>query len=505
MIQQVNFLRFVAFFFVFGQHLWPYATDCIPWGAGAFCAVSFFFIASGFCSGFSHSQFGFKHNGFLTEYFYHLVKSVKKIFPLFFVSNAIWFLLHTTYGESSLALFAGKNIYGQEELLKVFVTNMLFLRSWGDWGSACRIFNPVMWFVSTLAFLYVLRTPFLMLLGSIFRRFHGVGLVVAMGLSFAGLIVYTILIVRNGGGAGLLYSYPPARVFEYFMGMSAGMLVQPVSAKLQMKGNSRCKVRWTVIECLTLAIWGGGLFFPILKDWWNVRVIRWIVPNVLLLCVFTCSCGQIVKLCRGHKIFAALGAMVMPCYFFHAEIISILKASVKPVSGSVFSNMVMCLLCAFVTFSIGGMIVEWANKKVKVLVIMLLSLILVLMCGRWLTSYIASAPLKITFSSQDRNLIDNLTYFDLYFTLPQEQVWSGQNKMTVQKSRILDGNLLQARMPEDIRKFWLVLHYDSSYGSYSNLPEIVSASYNGVAIPHDRFKKMISSEHKFSSYIVELP
>jgi len=501
MIPQIQFLRFFVFVLVFGQHLYPYATDGFPWAAGAHCAVSFFFIASGYCSGFSHAQLGFRYDGFWSEYGHDLLKKFKKLYPLFFVSNVLWLFIPGN-GIPGSSLFSSGDLYRQEDLLKGLFNHLLFTRPWRLFGFEVQAYNPVLWFVSTLAFLYLFRTPFLKFLDCLAKRFRVKGLWVVTLLALAGLVVYTITIVRYPGGAGFLYGYPPARLFDYLAGMAVGMIVQ--SHYNAQKPVEVAKVRWwTTAEVLTLALWIACLFIPFNGKSWDEKAVRWVMPNVALLCVYTLSRGELVKWILSHKFLTSLGALVMPCYCFHAEIRAVVGKYLPYVEGNRLSNLVVCALCALATVCVASMVVEWKNKRHKLISLAALSILLLLVCGHWLSARRACTPLQVVFERQDLGMLRKIKSVTLYYLPAGTWSWSGQKKITARAGRVIDNNTLQVLAPKDAARFWLVFN-NVDCGSYSNLPRVVKAQFQGKEIPLGRFKEEYSSKHKFSSYKIEL-
>jgi len=79
---QLQFLRFIAFLFIFLLHSDYWHMKFMPGANGGICAVSFFFILSGFVTGYSGYNKDVKIG--IKEIFSELWKKIKKFYPLYF-------------------------------------------------------------------------------------------------------------------------------------------------------------------------------------------------------------------------------------------------------------------------------------------------------------------------------------------------------------------------------------------------------------------------------------
>ena len=149
-LDQLQFLRFIAFGFIFlfhafGSNLEPYLYTT----NAAYAMVSFFFILSGFGSGYSSADKGEKPT--VKAICYHLWKKIKKIYPLLFVTT-IYFVLQSDLPQAINT--------GNLELLKENGWNLMkCLLMIQSWGNPFLFYNGVTWFISTILFLYLFDLP----------------------------------------------------------------------------------------------------------------------------------------------------------------------------------------------------------------------------------------------------------------------------------------------------------------------------------------------------------
>ena len=149
-LDQLQFLRFIAFGFIFLFH--AFGTNLEPYlytTNAAYAMVSFFFILSGFGSGYSSADRREKPT--VKAVCYHLWKKIKKIYPLLFVTT-IYFVLQSDLPQAI-------NI-GNLELLKENGWNLMkCLLMIQSWGNPFLFYNGVTWFISTILFLYLFDLP----------------------------------------------------------------------------------------------------------------------------------------------------------------------------------------------------------------------------------------------------------------------------------------------------------------------------------------------------------
>ena len=159
--EQLQFLRFWAFFNVFVCHGEQWLFFKYPTSHCSTAAVSFFFMLSGLVTALvfynKDVRLSWREEG------KYLWRKVKKIYPLYLFTTLYLFLYTNT--ESLTALFDVQRFPGQ------LVRNLLLVQSWSAEGAFS--YNGVGWFLSTLTFLSVFSLPVMFLLNKINRRPKG--------------------------------------------------------------------------------------------------------------------------------------------------------------------------------------------------------------------------------------------------------------------------------------------------------------------------------------------
>lgn len=159
--EQLQFLRFWAFFNVFVCHGEQWLFFKYPTSHCSTAAVSFFFMLSGLVTALASFNKDIRLSW--REEGKYLWRKVKKIYPLYLFTTLYLFLYTNT--ESLTALFDVQRFPGQ------LVRNLLLVQSWSAEGAFS--YNGVGWFLSTLTFLSVFSLPVMFLLNKINRRPKG--------------------------------------------------------------------------------------------------------------------------------------------------------------------------------------------------------------------------------------------------------------------------------------------------------------------------------------------
>lgn len=209
--EQLQFLRFWAFFNVFVCHGEQWLFFKYPTSHCSTAAVSFFFMLSGLVTALASFNKDIRLSW--REEGKYLWRKVKKIYPLYLFTTLYLFLYTNT--ESLTALFDVQRFPGQ------LVRNLLLVQSWSAEGAFS--YNGVGWFLSTLTFLSVFSLPVMFLLNKINRRPKGWLL---LSGALAGTLFLTAVycyLTKNLDMDYWQYIFPPARMGEYLGGMLLGV------------------------------------------------------------------------------------------------------------------------------------------------------------------------------------------------------------------------------------------------------------------------------------------
>lgn len=315
-LNQLQFLRFIAFGFIFlfhafGSNLEPhfYTTNA------AYAMVSFFFLLSGLGSGYSSADRNQKPA--LKAIGHHLWRKIKKIYPILFVTT-IYFVLQSDLPQ---AINNGDwNVLRESgwSLLKC----LLMIQSW--WNPYL-FYNGVTWFVSTILFLYLFDLPVRYLLDRIHEKKSEKAILAGLTVGFAAVIVLVATLTRNRADIGYcLYAFPPSRLAEYLLGMCLGRLLYRMNSQSKAGGNS---IAFTILEGVSLCLWVVLFLFPIPVNSYSMQVY-WLLPNVLVLIVMGIGRGLFSKL-FSMKILKGAGDISMECYLLHQPVLMTYMAFVQ--------------------------------------------------------------------------------------------------------------------------------------------------------------------------------
>ena len=346
---QLQFLRFWAFFNVFVCHGEQWLFFKYPTSHCSTAAVSFFFMLSGLVTALASFNKDIRLSW--REEGKYLWRKVKKIYPLYLFTTLYLFLYTNT--ESLTALFDVQRFPGQ------LVRNLLLVQSWSAEGAFS--YNGVGLFLSTLMFLSVFNLPVMVLLNKINRRPKGWLL---LSGALAGTLFLTAVycyLTKNLDMDYWQYIFPPARMGEYLGGMLLGMLV--CTLKPHLKQGNTVRIVFTVLEVGALGYW----FFMLSRGGspWRSRIFTWLLPNLVLIGVFTCGMGWVSSLFRW-KPLVCLGDISFECFLIH----NVFLVQYAVVHGnetlSQSENAAVFLFCLGMSILLALLIHKFPEKRKKV-------------------------------------------------------------------------------------------------------------------------------------------
>lgn len=111
-----------------------------------------------------------------------------------------------------------------------------------------------------------------------------------------------------------LYIIPFSRIFEFSIGILLGFIIKSIN-KFELT-KTKHKIIFTFLELLVIATLFFSIeFFPSLLSKYCNTVV-WIIPNVLILTIFSLEKGYISKF-LGNKLFFYLGNLTFNAYIVH--------------------------------------------------------------------------------------------------------------------------------------------------------------------------------------------
>ena len=304
---QMQFLRVLAFFNIYMLHAGHWNFFNYPGWFGAISAVNFFFMLSGFLTGYSFRE----EKAVLTlpVYRQYMKNKIARFYPLYFLVT-VYAISFSAIPQTFATGHFGNLVGPVVQLFK----HLLCIQSWFPDGFF-SYYGPA-WFSATLLALTALNLPFFLLLKAVSRsRSRNALLLVLTALFFGGTFIYCYL-TRNTFLQFTHYIFPPSRAGIYLGSMTAGLLVRPVVDRMRaVEGRAAI---FTALEAGVLVFWFVTLFFPG-REWmeWNAA---WILPNILVLVVFIFGKGMLSRL-FSLKPLVALGNVTMECYMVHSLVI----------------------------------------------------------------------------------------------------------------------------------------------------------------------------------------
>lgn len=333
--EQLQFIRFLAFANIFMLHANAWNFFRYPDWNGAVSAVSLFFMLSGVLTGYN--AFGREQAPTLRAIGRSMWKKVKKLYPLYFLT-----LFYAALSSGIPRMLVDRDYASLAEPGVQLLKNILLLQSWFPEGYFS--YNGVGWFLSSVMFLYLFNLPGAFVLNRLHRSRHSRKILAG---TFTGILLLTVLysyLTRNGDLHFLQYIFPPARMGEYFAGMILGFVIR--AERENLPGGEK-KLLFTVLEAASILFWFVSLFAT--GNGWTDRVVLWLLPNLLVLGIFTVGKGKLSELFRCRPL-VRLGDISFECFLIHTQLIQ-LYTTVTGVTGTSGMDCVVSLtLC--LTFTV---------------------------------------------------------------------------------------------------------------------------------------------------------
>lgn len=335
--EQLQFLRFLAFLNIYIYHCEQWLFFPYPASHCAFLAVSFFFMLSGLVTGYSLSQKQVRAD--VRSIGVYLWKKVKKLYPLYFCTVLAAMLLSgfpTLLAENGVQAMAGQ--------LRQLLRSLLLLQAWFTEGF--YDFNGVGWYLSCAMFLYALTLPAMAVLNRINKRRHGW---FWLGCGGAGVLLAAAVYcyaTQSWDMSYWHYIFPPARAGEYLAGMILGVVLCTVKPRLHF--GEKYRILLTLLEAAALIYWFRSLSSP--GNYWRNHIVSWLIPNMVLLSVFTVGGGWVSALFRRAPL-VRLGNLSFSCYLIHQLILRLYQLSCPAgelSQGGKAASFVFCLAVSVV-------------------------------------------------------------------------------------------------------------------------------------------------------------
>lgn len=344
---QLQFLRFLAFFNIYIFHTEPWMIFPLRLSHLGSASVSFFFILSGLVTGYS--GYGKEVKLTLRDHRQYMMRKIWKVYPLYFLTT----LVAVTYSQIP-ELITRMDLEGLRSPLTYLVKNILLIQSW--FPKDALSYNGAAWFLSTLLFLNTLNLPLLAGLNRVekFRWKYVFYLFASLGLT-AVTVVFCYMTQEWKMGYWH-YRFPPARIGEYVCGMMLGFVIRDLQPRLKQK----TAVTWvfTALEVFALVFWVRSQAHA--GNYWRNHIISWLKPNMLLLAVFGFGMGWVSRLFRCRPL-VAMGDMAFECFLIHMIVVNIFTLLNPGVTDSDAGKVFSLAICLAVTLVLAVML----RKKQK--------------------------------------------------------------------------------------------------------------------------------------------
>lgn len=307
-------LRFLAFMQVFLHH----ANNMHPFKivVSASFAVSLFIVISGFLYGSRYKKYSEK-----TSFFNNIKNTLQKIskwYPLHIVA-----LIAVIPMTNVFWLLSVKNMDGLKIWVGRFITNVFLIQDW--FTTDYYMFNGLSWFLSMLAFMLFLMPYLARLFSKAINR----------DLIYAWLIfviiylcdfLYSWCISKSGFNQEYwLYVFPVSRIPEFASGMLVGMIFCDCS---QDKSFNKINTGMAnIIELLVLIMVVYAIGFTNFPYWLSRHWI-WIVPNCMIVFVFSMEKGFISRI-LGCRLLKYFGDISFELFILHTVIIKYIYKTIN--------------------------------------------------------------------------------------------------------------------------------------------------------------------------------
>lgn len=322
---QLQFIRFLALIPIMSWHMDMMGYWLLPlnhearWN-GANSSVVLFYILSGMISGYLSYDKDIRFS--VKDTLKFVWKKIKKFYPLY-----LGVTLYSISFTPLLKLVADRS-FGEDfrYLTGLLIRNLLLIQSWiRVYPGEYFVFSEVGWFLSTIMFLYLLDVPLRAAATAIryrardLRKKHANTYM--FGAIIAGLLIVVMVycyVLRATDVEFTEYVLPIARVGEYMMGIALGYLLYPLLNRSNTGRVVHNSVLYTILELASLVIWVSVLFIPV--SIWEFRIVRWLIPNLLVLTIFMLGRGEISRIFRLTP-FKYLGDISFEIYLLHSMVI----------------------------------------------------------------------------------------------------------------------------------------------------------------------------------------
>lgn len=358
-------LRFVFALMIFFHHITDVGGNSI-FPAGGACAVSFFFMLSGFILSMVYGE---RVLDGTFDYSTFLVKRVSKIYPIHLLCLVVWVIV--VIDLSCLNL----------NRLCRLMPNFLLLQSWIPDSGLYFSGNPLSWFLSDMIFLYIIF-PYLIL--SIFSRkeknkylINGVcdsmnkkelkisKINIAIVIFFILLYGVVFYFIDKNMIHPLLYINPFFRMYDFIIGIVIYSIYKLFIVSFGDKIRNLSYTYKTLIEIFIIsALFVQIIFYENMPERISLVSYWWLVLALLIFvfALFETEGGGLITMILKNKIILFMGNISFCIYMTHILVIHIVN--------TIEYDMIYRTVISFIlTIFLSTILHYWYEKPISSLII----------------------------------------------------------------------------------------------------------------------------------------
>ena len=345
-INSIQFLRFIAFMFIF---LW-HTSHIYPTVIGPFAqtAVTFFVLLSGFVTCYNGLEkiASFK----LKNQLKYMLKKLKKFYPGYILSGFIFI-----FWDRLIVFLKQGNIEAIKRLVVYITMTQVYTTSDHYWF----VLNGALWFISLMFTLYIVSLFTFKVIVKIKDSLKW-NIVSSISL-FVILFIYNMLMQRIPNNNYWLYICPIPRIMEFTLAALIANIYR-IYSNMNTKNDFITKILFTGLEVF-------ALFIFIVHNYIECGYLVWsfihIIPSLLIIFVFAVNKGYISAL-FSKKPFVFLGNLSTPLYITHVVFIRLIKDYYAKLLGlTSYKLVIVIFICMLIFNSIFTILIKEIKKQIK--------------------------------------------------------------------------------------------------------------------------------------------
>ena len=157
------------------------------------------------------------------------------------------------------------------------------------------------------------------------------------------------------------YIVPPARLREYIIGICISNIIYLFENKNYKYFSNEFKgILCSLLEIGSIMLWICNMYLPM--EYWEYRIVHWIIPNIVLIAIFIHGKGIISNLFR-KKVLVYLGDISFECFLIHQIVIYFYKQSIDVDATEIVGRLFSIIFCLILTIMIANIAHGKANES----------------------------------------------------------------------------------------------------------------------------------------------